>query len=468
MRALIVITILFFHNVAIAQVVINEVQALPIGERFIELYNSSNSDIDLTGWYIQRKTATGNSFGSLVTSSQFKDKSIKANEYFLISKNLSINPDITIDNLTLTESSTLRIRNSNGEDIDQIELKVVLDGKSYQKISASEWVSAVPTPGMVNAVTTSASQAISIPAINTVLNSTLSVTDFPVDPQIFADAGVAMRTVPAGAPVIFTGRAFGLKKEPIENARMVWSFGDGGTVEGTSVTHTYHYPGDYIAVLDVASGHYSASDRTSVHVVTPLLVLRSGGDAMRSYIAIENQGSDEIDLSLWQIESNEKFFVIPKNTIVGEKKTLTFASEITGLSSNREGSVTLRFPNGSVFKTEESYIKQASVTPVTVKQKIEKPLADQVQIFINDTKESKQYKPTQEASVSNAFSNSLPIDKNADKMWKWYTGVAILAILALIGIRLAGNRSPKNNNDLQADDFEIVEDDDTDKKSDIF
>ncbi len=57
-------------QVASAAVVINEIQILPTSERFIELYNSGSSDVDLTGWYIQRKTATGSSFGSLVTSTQ--------------------------------------------------------------------------------------------------------------------------------------------------------------------------------------------------------------------------------------------------------------------------------------------------------------------------------------------------------------------------------------------------------------
>lgn len=460
-----------FAQTASAQVVINEIQISPIGERFIELYNSSSSDVDLTGWYLQRKTATGSSFGSLVTSTFLKDKIIKANGYFLISRQRD-GSDVVVDSLTLTESNTIRMRDSKGEDIDQVELGVVPDGKSYQKISTNEWVSAVPTPGVVNSgvaeLSGNETASISSPTTANATGSAVGVSTFPTEPQIFADAGVSARTISAGATVPFTGRAFGLKKEPIENARMIWSFGDGGIAEGTSVAHTYHYPGDYIAVLDIASGYYSASDRVAVHVVVPLLILRSGGDTTRSFISIENRGSDEVDLSLWQIESAGIFFIIPKNTILGARKTLTFASEITGLSSSQGSVVALRFPNSSIVNTQVDSATQVPVVLVQAQVKTERPIAIKTQPIVKDSSESKQYESAQEASVSNAFSDSLPIDKNDNKMWMWYTAVTFIAVFALLGLRSVRRRSPEIQDGLQADDFEIVEDDNFNKKGNLF
>ncbi|MCG2698987.1 PKD domain-containing protein, partial [Candidatus Parcubacteria bacterium] len=84
--------------------------------------------------------------------------------------------------------------------------------------------------------------------------------EWPVEPQIFANAG-SDKTAIAGADVYFSGKALGLKKEPLESARYLWNFGDGAISEGQNVKHVYKYPGEYIVILDISSGKYSASGR---------------------------------------------------------------------------------------------------------------------------------------------------------------------------------------------------------------
>ena len=143
------VSITFFTTVS-AAVVINEVQISPIDGRFIELYNTSDSDVDLTGWYIQRKTATGSSFNSLITKIDFENKTIKGGGYFLISHTQLANSDI-VKNLTLTESNTIRMRNSNGEDVDHVEWGSIDEGKSYQRTSSNGWIITSPTPRAANA-----------------------------------------------------------------------------------------------------------------------------------------------------------------------------------------------------------------------------------------------------------------------------------------------------------------------------
>ena len=54
--------------------------------------------------------------------------------------------------------------------------------------------------------------------------------------------------VDAGAPVTFTG---GPTKP---NTTYSWAFGDGGTAQGQSVTHSYGDDGLYVAVLTTAVG----------------------------------------------------------------------------------------------------------------------------------------------------------------------------------------------------------------------
>jgi hypothetical protein len=99
-------------------ILISEVQISPINQRFIELYNPNDFDIDLTGYYIQRKTKTGD-FTSLVSKTNFEGKIIKAKSYFLISKENLPNADIVI-NLTLTDANTIQLKNNKGDIVDKV------------------------------------------------------------------------------------------------------------------------------------------------------------------------------------------------------------------------------------------------------------------------------------------------------------------------------------------------------------
>src|SRR3989344_4994031 len=103
-----------------AKILISEIQTYPTGNRFIELYNPNSSAVNLTNWYIQRKTQSGTSFTSLVSKTYFDNKVISAYGYFLISRDSLSGSDIISDNLTLTESNTIQIKNPDGEVIDKI------------------------------------------------------------------------------------------------------------------------------------------------------------------------------------------------------------------------------------------------------------------------------------------------------------------------------------------------------------
>lgn len=465
MRTIALIVIIFFAQIASAQVLINEIQIAPINERFIELYNPDDTDVDLTDWYIQRKTATGSSFGSLITSTQLSGKIIKSHSYFLISRSQLEKSDIVAGSLVLTESNTIRIRDSKGKDVGQIEWGSVAEGKSYQRTSTGEWAIGTPTLGVANAGTAQpapdaplGSQEAQGASLN---NETVSITatnntsSFPVEPQIFTKITAQAKTVSVGAATTFTGRVWGLKKEPIENARMVWAFGDGSRGEGSTVTHTYYYPGEYTVVIDASSGYYAASDRVKIIAVMPMLAVQTGGDAMRSFVAIENRGKDELDLSEWQVEAQGKTFTIPKNTIVGAHKTLTLASEITGLATLKGMNASLHFPNGAQVSV------QGEATPA-----ISAPTKEIIYIkpAVRAVEAKTLPQENQEASVIGATQGLLPENSKTD-LWVWYVGVAFFAAIALLGLRFT--RKIGTPGLLTADDFDII-DEDEDKKDDLF
>ena len=102
----------------ILKILIDEVQIDPIGQRFIELYNPNSQGVDLTGWYLQRKIKTSTSWSSLVSSTNFKDKTIAAGEYFIISRELE-NSDILLD-ITLSDDNSLVLKNSDGSIVDKV------------------------------------------------------------------------------------------------------------------------------------------------------------------------------------------------------------------------------------------------------------------------------------------------------------------------------------------------------------
>lgn len=458
-----VFLLLFFARIVSAQVLINEIQISPIGERFIELYNSGTSDIELTGWYIQRKTATGSSFSSLVTSTELKDKTIISNSYFLISRGQQGNSDIVIDNLTLTESNTIRLRDSKGVDIDQVELGVIDEEKSYQRISGSGWVVALPTPHTVNAISSgtsvTAQNTTTIPVANTNTPSTPTIS------QMTAQAGPQTRVVLAGVPIIFEGKVAGLENSFSTPTHTAWSFGDGASAEGNSVSHTYYYPGEYTAVLDVVSGSLTATDRMLVRVVLPTLSLSTGGDATRSFFTIQNHGGDELDISGWQVASTEDTFTFPKNTILGAKKSATFASEVTGLATPEGSVVELRFPNGSRVE-----IKNGIATTEVPTPKVEEKPKVMAVAQTRTASIPQQQEASAIATLPDTQTQTPPTQKEGS-LWPWYIGAAFLGVFALGGIRLTREKeehgidsSPEAN----TDDFEIVEESDEDKKTDIF
>lgn len=461
MRAIAVIFIFCIPSFASAEVFINEIAWMGTSDsssnEWVELSNTGDTT-DLNGWIFRIEGKKDIQLSGSVSSGG----------YYLIERtDDNTVPGVTADLINsfggfLDSGAVLSLIDGSGKEQDRVngsdgwkigggEVKGNKTTKETAQKGTAGWFTGAPTPRVVNAgVTSVVMQEQSADTAQT--NTPTVISSFPVDPQIIADAGATTRTISVGAPITFTGRVFGLKKEPIENARQVWSFGDGSRAEVASVTHTYYYPGEYIVVLDTSSGYYSASDRVTVRVSTPLLALHTGGDTARSFVALENRGADEVDLSLWQVMSGEKTFILPQNTILGARKTFTLASEVSGLVTPTGSVIFINYPNGSRVEL------QTPITPSRVV--IKEPINSTVKIKAKASvpMEVPQHQPALVLNALNDTQAPLPTSEENGHLWPWYIGAAFLGALALLGLRLTQKMEEKAI--ITAEDFEIIEETD--------
>lgn len=178
--------------------------------------------------------------------------------------------------------------------------------------------------------------------------------------------------------------------------------------------------------------------------------MRTGGDIARSFVTIQNNGADELDLSLWKIINNTKTFVLPKNTILGVRKSITLASEVTGLATPVGSNPELLFSNGTRVEAKVEKSSPPLLTPITT----EKPKVKAVTKALLVS----QAPQRQEASILKNISETPPTftkPPTKEPLWPWYIGAAFLAALALVGFRFTQATAPQTT--FSADDFEILE-----------
>src|SRR3989344_2395867 len=107
------------------KILISEVQVAGLSdekEEFVELYNPNTTEIDLTSWYLQKKTKTGSSYSTHAPNTLFSGKKILANGYFIIARENSSFANLSdiITNNSLTEDNSLILKNPNGEISDKL------------------------------------------------------------------------------------------------------------------------------------------------------------------------------------------------------------------------------------------------------------------------------------------------------------------------------------------------------------
>lgn len=346
----------------------------------------------------------------------------------------------------------LALKNSAGDIEDSVsytsDFGAAGDGNSLHR-SGNSFVARAPNPGVFGSQsgsTPSSGGPSSSPSSYS--TSTSTPTSTPAQNSTITARAGGDQTVFVGAGSVFEGEALGTQGSLLQNARYVWNFGDGAVAEGKSVMHTYLYPGTYIAVLSIASGEYSASDRLTVTVLLPEVALVVEADGS---LVVRNASSREIDLGAWSLVRGGAIFTIPRRTFVPPGGSTRFAPGVLGFSG--DVAAVLFFPNGTIAAQANQQSPAAAAVPPPAGDMTKRPLP-----ATHPTK-TPPITPTVSEDVTGEDLAAAPASGNFSlPLWGYLAG-----LIALVGLGVVGSlyarlpTEPTGKTKSTADEFEITD-----------
>ena len=479
--------LLFFLPVLLfAQVIITEVMYDPegadanAGGEWIEVRNAGSVAVNLTQW----KFFENNVNHGIVADAT---PDVPSGGYAVIAEDISIFKNYFTNfsgllfraSFSLNDSEALAMKeNKDALPSDSVtytsEWGAENDGNSLQKIS-SGWSAAAPTPGSENASngavenggssSSEAEEAENNNADNQSAegqNSPASSGNEAIDVHTQIKVLVKERPRIVGVGVSFSLKGFvlGLDDEPIDNARYMWSLGDGARREGQNIAYTYQYPGEYVVILDGSSGQYADSVRFTVKVVPIQIIVANVGPKEDFYIELKNESQYEVDLGNWILISGSRNFRIPEKTFIISNKTLIFPPHVTSLSY-ADGTVALYYPDGkvsSMYIRGSLDISAAQTVALPMKQEVAPQKANIPETASEEKTEVAPYDAEIEDDMVTASVEPI-LNQSNSTFSLWFIGT-----LGLIGIALFGflfmRRStapPLEPEEILAEEMEITE-----------
>lgn len=95
-------------------------------------------------------------------------------------------------------------------------------------------------------------------------------------------------------------------------------------------------------------------------IISEILPNPDGPDETKEYIKIYNTNNSDIDISGWKIEDSSGItntYIIPKETIIGSQKTITFSRTETKIMLNNEGDKVLLLYPDKTLANAVSFVK---------------------------------------------------------------------------------------------------------------
>ncbi|MDP9249684.1 MAG: lamin tail domain-containing protein [bacterium] len=334
-----------------AQVVINEFVSDPeSGSEWIELRNTSSSEINLEGWNWTELASPG---GETEHEGSPKNLTgiIPASGFFVISiTNVNGVLNNGGDSIGLYDGTTPKDRVTFGAVSGyQADLEKPAKGKSGALISGSWQTNQEPTRGATNPSygnndnntddesgdndDSSSSYSSPTPASSSAKNTVTTPAKIKTEVSVREIAYV-------GIPLAFQGKVM-QGGEQVHGGRYFWNFGDGDfrevkVINVDKFTHTYFYPGEYTVVFEHYPNHFAeepdASETLNIKVIEPQIIISRVGDVRDFFVELHNLTDYNVDLSGWIFLGNGKSFTIPKNTVIGGNKKMIISGRTSGLA----------------------------------------------------------------------------------------------------------------------------------------
>lgn len=350
-------------------VIVNEVAWMGTetssSDEWIELYNTGDVAVDLTDWSIVARdgqpdiTLTG---------------SILSGEYFLLERSddntvPGVMADMMYSGALGNSGEIIDLFDAEGTAIDTVNMSDGWiagdnDTKETMQWTGNAWITATQTPRSQNSGVVveeedqdeaeedgeTRDDAEEESSSNGGGTTPYTPPEFRPRPQV--DAGEDIETV-VGAEVHFRARAIDGEGEEIDyrHVRFVWNFGDGTIGDGRNVNHHYRFPGEYVARVELYSGHDTVADSVIVNVYASTVQFSEVVAGVNGWIEFYNDGALPIDLSHWQIVSNGEEFIFPAGTIVAPNARPIITFDTMGFFVNEGETISLRSPNAKIVDT---------------------------------------------------------------------------------------------------------------------
>lgn len=341
-------TITFVNAAVTFSEIMYDPEGADTGREWVEIRNDGDA-ITLTGYKFfessTNHTIVAFQGGSILPSGGYAviaDTPAKFLEDFPNYKGLLFDSSFSLSNA----GEYLAVKDSALAILDSVTYSPSLGGQddgTTLSLLGGAWGRGDPTPGVANIVSTKstttsssgtgASQAASPPSmdLNLMLPEELLVV--------------------AGADKEFIAQALTSAGISPTNITYEWSFGDGGTRSGKSVTYHYAEPGFYLLIVEASNGALFAKNRTRVRVIdSDLAVSNFYKNDEKISIGIKNNSAFEVDIGTWKVSVGGMRYSVPKNTIAFPKSVTMLNGLELGMNTSTLilATTSLVFPSGKI------------------------------------------------------------------------------------------------------------------------
>ncbi|HBO16606.1 MAG: Surface layer protein B [Candidatus Moranbacteria bacterium GW2011_GWE2_35_2-] len=354
---------------------------------YIELYNFSKKNEDLSGWILKDESKTGKYVFP-------NDSIIKAGDYFVVYKKEKEDDEKFFKfSLNNSGNESVYLFNPNGKEVSKMKylgsnknISWNFDGKKWRQ-------SKFLTPGEEN-------------KFNNLPEVKLKI-DEDVYKNIYADFEVEA------------------KDKDKDKLKIAWDFGDGHKSYLEKTRHKYEKEGNYFVSVKVFDGSEDIVRSFAINVekyprrevkIVEIMPNPSGLDSENEYITVKNDSKKTVNLKGWSVASGASKDKLVNHPIYnsikiksGGERRITRKDSYFSLG-NKEAYIELRYPDGKVAYSLK-YKEKESIKNNSILQKEKGKKWEWIVDEIEDDKNSVNSKNTQTTESSGSVS-IIPIAEN--------------------------------------------------------